>query len=81
MLGKIQKWINILAVKIPKPSTGKLIISENSCANSKVNIETKSIKPFGKGHGYKLNAMVDQINENNLQGEYDTGKPMGKEIW
>ncbi len=81
MLVKIQSWINRLAVKIPKPSTGELKISENRSANLNVHKDSKNIKPEEKNYEYSLNDLADQVTKNNLHREYDTGKPVGKEIW
>jgi antitoxin MazE len=30
---------------------------------------------------YSLKDLLDGVTENNLHGEFDTGEPVGKEIW
>ena len=81
MLVKVQKWGNSLAVRIPKAFAGEIRISENSSVKLTLNDGTISIKPVENSYEYKLDDLVDQVNEANVHSEYDTGKPEGKEIW
>jgi len=81
MLVKVQKWGNSLAVRIPKVFAGEIKISENSSVNLTVLDGSISIKPVEDCYEYKLEDLVDQVNETNIHDEYDTGKPEGKEIW
>jgi len=81
MLVKVQKWGNSLAVRIPKAFAGEIKISENSSVNLTVLDGSISIKPVEDCYEYKLEDLVDQVNETNIHDEYDTGKPEGKEIW
>jgi antitoxin MazE len=81
MLVKVKKWINSLAVRIPKTFDGEINISKNICADETSLDGSISIKPVEGKYDYRLDDFVDQINKNNLQGEYDPGKPLGKEIW
>ncbi len=81
MLVKVQKWGNSLAVRIPKAFAGEIKISENSSVNLTVLDGSINIKPVEDCYEYKIDDLVNQVNEANLHGEYDTGKPKGKEIW
>jgi antitoxin MazE len=81
MLVKVQKWGNSLAVRIPKAFAGEIRISENSSVKLTLNDGTISIKPVENSYEYKLDDLVDQVNEANVHSEYDTGEPEGKEIW
>jgi antitoxin MazE len=81
MLVKVQKWGNSLAVRIPKAFAGEIKISENSSVNLTVLDGSISIKPVEDCYEYKIDDLVNQVNEANAHGEYDTGKSEGKEIW
>ncbi len=81
MLIKIIKWINSLAVRIPSNSGGKIKFSETISDNGTSLDCSISIKTVGDNYGYRLDDLINQVNKNNLHGEYDSGKQMGKEIW
>jgi len=38
------------------------------------------ITPIG-GKKYSLDELLEKVSESNLHGEFDTGAPVGKEIW
>jgi len=57
-----------------------LDISENSTVNLSSVDGRINIDPIPKIYHYDLDELINQVNENNLHGEYDTGKPRGKEI-
>lgn len=81
MLVKVQKWGNSLAVRIPKAFAGEINITENSSVNLTLIDGTINLKPTENNYEYRLDDLVEQVNERNLHSEYDNGKPEGKEIW
>ncbi|MDZ4132313.1 MAG: AbrB/MazE/SpoVT family DNA-binding domain-containing protein [Dethiobacteria bacterium] len=81
MLVKVQKWGNSLAVRIPRAFAGEINISENSSVNLTLIDGSINLKPTENIYEYRLDDLVEQVNENNLHSEYDSGKPEGKEIW
>lgn len=81
MLVKVQKWGNSLAVRIPKAFAGEINISENSSVNLTLIDGSINLKPTENNYEYKLDDLIEQVNESNLHGEYDSGKPEGNEIW
>ncbi len=81
MLVKVQKWGNSLAVRIPKAFAGEINIFENSSVNLTLIDGSINLKPTENIYEYRLDDLVEQVNENNLHSEYDSGKPEGKEIW
>ncbi len=81
MMVKVLKWGNSLALRIPKAFAREIEIEENSSVNltlvdGKISVELVSTK-----YEYNLDELIEQVNENNLHCEYDTGKSRGKEIW
>lgn len=81
MLVKVQKWGNSLAVRIPKAFAGEINITENSSVNLTLIDGSINLKPAESNYEYKLDDLIEQVNERNLHSEYDSGKPEGNEIW
>ncbi len=81
MLVKVQKWGNSLAVRIPKAFAGEINITENSSVNLTLIDGSINLKPTENNYEYRLDDLIEQVNESNLHSEYDSGKPEGKEIW
>ncbi len=81
MMVKVLKWGNSLALRIPKAFAREIEIEENSSVNLTLIDGKISVEPVGMKYEYKLDELIEQVNENNLHCEYDTGKPRGKEVW
>lgn len=81
MMVKVLKWGNSLALRIPKAFAREIEIEENSSVNLTLVDGKISVEPVSIKYEYKLDELIEQVNENNLHCEYDTGKPRGKEIW
>lgn len=74
---QIKKWGNSLAVRIPAELAKDAGLSED--ANVEMNVESGRIviKPIPK---YTLEELLAQVTDDNIHGEIDFGKPVGKEI-
>ena len=81
MITRVLKWGNSLALRIPIAFAREIEISENSTVNLTLVEGKINIEPIFKDYKYELDDLIDQVNEENLHCEYDTGKPQGKEIW
>ncbi len=81
MITRVLKWGNSLALRIPIAFAREIEISENSTVNLTLVEGKINIEPLTKKYEYNLDDLINQVNENNLHCEYDTGKPRGKEIW
>lgn len=81
MITRVLKWGNSLALRIPIAFAREMNISENSSVNITLAEGKISIEPLTEEYKYELDELIEQVNENNLHCEYDTGKPSGKEIW
>ena len=81
MMVKVLKWGNSLALRIPKAFAREIEIEENSSVNLTLADGKISVEPVSMNYEYSLDELIEQVNENNLHCEYDTGKPRGKEIW
>ena len=45
-----------------------------------IDKERVIITPIGEKE-YSLDELLESVSETNLHGEFDTGAPVGKEIW
>ncbi|CAN5663687.1 AbrB/MazE/SpoVT family DNA-binding domain-containing protein [soil metagenome] len=81
MKSKIQKWGNSLAIRIPKPFAVQTEIEQNSIIELSVIDGKIVVEPEKKKPKYTLEELLDGVTEENLHGEIDFGKPIGKEIW
>ncbi len=81
MKAKIQKWGNSLAIRIPKSFAVQTEIEQDSIIDLSVIDGKILVEPEKKKPKYKLEELLDGVTEENLHGEIDFGKPVGKEIW
>ncbi len=81
MKSKIQKWGNSLAIRIPKSFAMQTEIEQDSIIDLSVNDGKIIVEPEKKKPKYSLEELLDGVTEENLHGEIDFGKPVGKEIW
>lgn len=76
----IQRWGNSLAVRIPKPIAVESDLAEGAMVDMKlvkgkvILIPLRDCKPT-------LEQLLAGVTEENMHGELDFGKPMGKEVW
>jgi len=79
--GKIAKWGNSLALRVPKDLADKAKIKpgdrvEISLAKNGLRIRLKPEKPK-----YELKDLLSKVSSENIHPETDFGKIEGKEIW
>jgi antitoxin MazE len=80
MQTKIKKWGNSLALRIPKSFALNAKLRQDELVDLSIDKEKIIIAPIGE-KGYLLDELLEGVSENNLHGEFDTGAPIGKEIW
>ncbi len=73
---KIQKWGNSLALRIPKSYVQQSGIVQGTTVEISIEEGNIVLRPSA----YSLNELLTAINESNLHGEMDTGKPVGREL-
>ncbi len=77
---KIQKWGNSLAVRIPKSFAVQTEIEQDSLVSLSVFDGAIIVKPEKRKPKYTLEELLEGVTEENLHGEIDFGKPVGKEM-
>ena len=80
MQAKIKKWGNSLALRIPKSFALDANLRQNALVDLSIDKDKIIITPIGE-KGYSLDELLEGVSESNLHGEFDTGVPVGKEIW
>ena len=80
MQTKIKKWGNSLALRIPKSFALNANLRQDELVDITIDKERIIITPIGEKE-YSLDELLEGVSEDNLHGEFDTGVPVGKEIW
>ena len=80
MQTKIKKWGNSLALRIPKSFALNANLRQDELVDLSIDKERIIITPIYEKE-YSLDELLGNVSEGNLHGEFDTGTPVGKEIW
>jgi antitoxin MazE len=80
MQTKIKKWGNSLALRIPKSFALNANLRQDELVDISIDKDKIIITPIGEKE-YSLDELLECVSEDNLHGEFDTGVPVGKEIW
>ncbi len=77
MEAKIQKWGNSLGIRIPICITKELSLKNGSIVDIFEKSNQIVIKPKKKR---SLKDLLSLVTDENIHGEFDFGRPVGKEI-
>jgi antitoxin MazE len=80
MKTQVQKWGNSLALRIPKPFAAEIGLQRNSTVEVSLEEGRLIIAPIPEST-LNLEALMAQVNEDNLHGEIEIGPAMGREAW
>ena len=80
MQTKIKKWGNSLALRIPKSFALNANLRQDELVDISIDKEKIIITLIGKKE-FSLDELLEGVSADNLHGEFDTGVPVGKEIW
>ena len=80
MVTKIQKWGNSLAVRIPKALAEEAGLEQGKpvdvlCVDGELRIRKRRRKR------YDLDELLASVPDDYDEGEWDTGPPVGNEVW
>jgi antitoxin MazE len=80
MKTRIQKWGNSLALRIPKAVAAQAGLAEDvpvevSVVRGKIVVNPVPLTPVS------LEELLRGITQDNIHGEWDTGPPVGRELW
>jgi len=80
MKTKAQKWGNSLAVRVPKTVATQVGLKAQDDLEIEIHDGNVILKPHLR-RVYRLDDLVKRITKKNLHTEFDTGEPVGREIW
>ena len=80
MKSTVQKWGNSLAIRIPKSFATEIDLSQGAEIDLVLFENKIQIEPIKKKK-LTLDELLNQVTEENIHEEVDTGTPVGKEIW
>lgn len=80
MKTKVQRWGNSLALRIPKPFALEARL-ENGSSVELLLEEGRLIISRPSEARYVLNDLLHGITPDNIHREFDTGGPVGDEVW
>ncbi|MBF0546363.1 MAG: AbrB/MazE/SpoVT family DNA-binding domain-containing protein [Candidatus Riflebacteria bacterium] len=78
MKGKIQKWGNSLAIRIPKPFANEIHLENNSSVE--ISLKDGAIVVEPSADEIDFDDLLKKVNKSNLHKLIDFGPPCGKEI-
>ncbi len=78
----IKKWGNSLALRIPKSLADEIDLKKDTPVSVTADKNKhKIVITRLNEEQYSLENMLTKVSEDNIHKEYETGKPVGKEIW
>ncbi|MBF8264625.1 MAG: SpoVT/AbrB domain protein [Dehalococcoidia bacterium] len=80
MQSRIQKWGNSLALRIPKSFAREIGLDRDMPVNMSMENGKIVIVPIIEP-ALTLERLLEQITEDNIHRELDTGAPVGSEAW
>ena len=80
MKTRIQKWGNSLAVRIPKSFANEIHLQQDSLVEVALAEGKLVLSPVLEPR-FALDRLLEQVNEQNLHREVNTGPAVGNEGW
>ncbi len=80
MKTRLQKWGNSLALRVPKSFALEAGLEQNSPVEVSL-VDGKLVISPAKIPQFTLDKLIDQVREDNLHDEVDSGPARGGEAW
>ncbi len=80
MRGRVQKWGNSLALRIPKSFAYEMGLGQNSSVQLMLKEGALVVTPE-HGPQWRLEELLEKVTEDNIHHEWETGSAEGDEIW
>ena len=80
MKSRIQKWGNSLALRIPKSFAREIGLDRDAPVNVSLEDGKLIVTPIAEPP-LTLERLLEQITEDNIHREVDTGPAVGEEVW
>ncbi len=80
MKARIDKWGDNLAIQIPQSLASQVGLEVDAEVELTAG-EGQLVVTLSKRAKSRLDILLEGVTEENLHGEVDTGRPVGKEVW
>lgn len=80
MKGRVQKWGNSLALRIPKSLADEIGLGQNSYVQLMIKEGALVVTPEREPK-WRLEELLEKVTEDNIHREWETGSVEGDEIW
>lgn len=80
MKGRVQKWGNSLALRIPKSFADEIGLEQNSSIQLMIKEGALVVTPEREPK-WRLEELLEKVTQNNIHHEWETGSAEGDEIW
>jgi antitoxin MazE len=80
MRGKVQRWGNSLAIRIPKVLAMQIGLEEQGEVDISV-VDTQIVVSPAAPSPYTLDRLLAGVTQDNRHAEVSTGSSMGNEVW
>jgi antitoxin MazE len=78
--GRVQKWGNSLALRIPKSIADEIGLGQNSSIRLMIKDQALVVTPE-PGPEWRLEELLEKVTDDNIHREWETGAAQGDEIW
>lgn len=80
MRGRVQKWGNSLAFRIPKSFADEIGLSQNSSIQLMIKEGALVVTPERETK-WRLEELLEKVTKDNIHREWETGSAQGDEVW
>ena len=80
MRGRVQKWGNSLALRIPKSFADEIGLGQNSPIQLMIKEGALVVKPEREPN-WRLEDLLEKVTKDNIHREWETGSAQGDEVW
>ena len=80
MKTRVQRWGNSLAVRIPKSFAAETRLTDGTLVELSLVDGTLVLARLPEQEP-TLDELLERVTPENLHGEWDTGRPVGRETW
>ena len=80
MRGRVQKWGNSLALRIPKSFADEIGLGQNSSIQLMIKNGALVVTPEPEPK-WRLEELLEKVTKDNIHREWETGSAQGDEIW
>jgi antitoxin MazE len=80
LIGRVQKWGNSLAFRIPKSFADEIGLRQNSSIQLMIKEGALVVKPEREPQ-WRLEELLEKVTKDNIHRELETGSAQGDEVW